>query len=88
MKISELITILQQKDPNLLVMVEGYEGGLSDIEEKKIEETSVYMEGYHDWQYYGNHEERDEDLCLDRDEQEEKEYREKYPLVQALIFRR
>lgn len=43
MRVSELITILQGKNQDLFVMVEGYEGGLCDLESKKIKNSKATL---------------------------------------------
>lgn len=53
MKVKELIEKLQTFDPEILVMVDGYEGGLSDA--KDPVECKVVLD-YHEHSYYGKHE--------------------------------
>ena len=53
MKVKELIENLQKFDPNMRVMVDGYEGGLDDPQEPR--ENLVVLD-YHEHSYYGRHE--------------------------------
>ena len=53
MKVKELIEKLQKFDPELLVMVEGYEGGVDYPEEPY--QTPVRLNRNDEW-YYGRHE--------------------------------
>jgi hypothetical protein len=53
MKVKELIEQLQKFDPETLVMVEGYEGGIDYPNEPF--ETLVRLNVNEDW-YYGKHE--------------------------------
>jgi hypothetical protein len=55
MTVKELIEKLQTVDPDLVVLVCGYEGGFQDVEFKKnVREFNKDV--YTDW-YYGPHEE-------------------------------
>jgi hypothetical protein len=56
MKVKELIEQLQKFDPETLVMVDGYEGGYSDILE--LHKIPIKLNYHKDW-YYGKHEECD-----------------------------
>ena len=60
MKVSELIEKLQALDPNLRVVVDGYEGGVKDAGYVTVEEIALNVN--EEW-YYGEHEiiEADED---------------------------
>lgn len=53
MKIRELIEKLQKFDPELPVMVEGYEGGI-DVPEEPYQ-TPIKLNVHEEW-YYGKHE--------------------------------
>lgn len=53
MKIKELIEQLQQFDPEMLVMVEGYEGGIASP--SKPYQTPIRLNVHEEW-YYGKHE--------------------------------
>lgn len=53
MKVKELIKELQQYDPEQLVVVNGYEGGVNAC--SSCEEVSVKLGVNSEW-YYGNHE--------------------------------
>jgi len=57
MKVKELIEQLQKFDPETLVMVDGYEGGYSDISD--IYKVPIKL-NYHKHWYYGKHEEANE----------------------------
>lgn len=54
MKVKELIEKLKEFDPDTLVMVEGYEGGLDTP--KTIYSAPVVLNANFEW-YYGKHEE-------------------------------
>ena len=60
MTVGELIIELRKFDPQTRVMVDGYEGGLVDVDEKRIFEKEVLLNYYNpeDW-WYGPHEQRD-----------------------------
>tara|TARA_R110000868_G_scaffold35066_3_gene125982 strand:+ start:297 stop:539 length:243 start_codon:yes stop_codon:yes gene_type:complete len=53
MIVKELIEKLQELDPNLPVLVEGYEGGCNDI--KDLTEIQIIRDVNLEW-YYGAHE--------------------------------
>jgi hypothetical protein len=53
MKVKQLIEMLQQFDPEMLVMVQGYEGGI-DAPEKPYQ-TPIRLNVHEHW-YYGKHE--------------------------------
>lgn len=55
MKVSELIETLSKLDPNLVVFVNGYEGGYSDICADEFIIDTFKTDVYDDW-YYGPHE--------------------------------
>ena len=53
MIVKELIEKLQELDPNLPVLVDGYEGGCNDL--KELSEIEVIRDVNTQW-YYGAHE--------------------------------
>lgn len=53
MIVKELIEKLQELDPNLPVLVEGYEGGCNDV--KDLTEIQIIRDVNLEW-YYGSHE--------------------------------
>ncbi len=53
MKVKELIETLSQLDPELMVVVAGYEGGVDEID--KYELCDVELNVNTEW-YYGKHE--------------------------------
>jgi hypothetical protein len=53
MKVKELIEQLQKFDPELPVMIQGYEGGI-DAPEKPYQ-TPIRLNVHEEW-YYGKHE--------------------------------
>lgn len=53
MTVQELINQLSQLDPNQLVLVDGYEGGFTDI--KSITDEKIVLNYYNDW-WEGPHE--------------------------------
>lgn len=53
MTVGELIEKLQKFDPNMRVLVDGYEGGLDDPEEPR---QNFIVLDYHEQSYYGRHE--------------------------------
>jgi hypothetical protein len=62
MKVSELIEILKQQPPDMRVIVDGYEGGYSDV--RNIRQTPIKLNVHTSW-YYGPH-----DRCQDNEEGE------------------
>ncbi len=54
MTVQNLIELLKEHDPNLPVMVRGYEGGVDDA--NVLEKIKVVLNSYTDW-YFGDHEE-------------------------------
>jgi len=54
MTAKELIEILKKLNPSTMILVEGYEGGLSDIIEAKTLKVERDINSEH---YYGRHEE-------------------------------
>lgn len=53
MKVSELIEQLQQYDPEMIVVVDGYEGGVGELTE--VKRTDIALNYNTAW-YYGEHE--------------------------------
>jgi hypothetical protein len=53
MKVKELITQLQAFDPELMVVVSGYEGGVNEV--TQTESVTVALNVNTSW-YYGSHE--------------------------------
>ena len=53
MKVKELIELLSQLDPELMVVRSGYEGGVDEI--KKIKIYDIELNVNTEW-YYGKHE--------------------------------
>ena len=53
MKVKDLIAHLQTFDPELEVMIDGYEGGIENITE--VEMVQVALDVNQSW-YYGKHE--------------------------------
>ena len=53
MKVKELIELLSQLDPELMVVVAGYEGGVDEMD--KYELCDVELNVNTEW-YYGKHE--------------------------------
>jgi hypothetical protein len=53
MKVKELIELLSQMDPELMVVVAGYEGGVDEMD--KYELCDVELNVNTEW-YYGKHE--------------------------------
>lgn len=54
MTVRELIKVLENYDPDMGVVVRGYEGGYSDIEDP-FDVVKVVLNYHTDW-YYGPHE--------------------------------
>jgi hypothetical protein len=53
MKVKELIQELQKLDPELLVVVAGYEGGVDEV--KNLTQYKIELDAYKDWAFYGDH---------------------------------
>ncbi len=66
MNVSELIEKLKDFPADTRVVVRGYEGGFSDMDE--IEETEIYLNCYTGW-YYGPHEEVEYAHEVDKDKE-------------------
>lgn len=87
MRVSDLIAILKTKNPDLLVMVNGYEGGVQDVEASAIVEGQAYINANEGLSYVGEHEQRiDYDYHCSEDEEEQ--FREKHPLKNILLLSR
>jgi len=52
MKVKELIEILQEKDPEQIVVVPGYEGGYNDV--AAVDSVKLKLDVNSSW-YYGKH---------------------------------
>lgn len=55
MTVGELIRILETHPPDLRVMVDGYEGGVDDLEARLLLACDVRLDVHSDW-WYGRHE--------------------------------
>ncbi len=55
MIVDELIHMLETHPPDLRVMVEGYEGGVDDLEARLLLVRDIRLNVNDDW-YYGRHE--------------------------------
>ena len=53
MKVKELIEQLKQLNPELMVVVRGYEGGVNEV--ISYEECNIALDANEEW-YYGRHE--------------------------------
>jgi hypothetical protein len=53
MKVKELIQELQKLDPELLVVVAGYEGGVDEL--KNITQYKIELDAHKDWAFFGDH---------------------------------
>jgi len=53
MKVKDLIQELQKLDPELLVVVAGYEGGVDEL--KNITQYKIELNAYKDWAFFGDH---------------------------------
>jgi hypothetical protein len=80
MKVSELIEILQKMPPDIFVMVDGYEGGITDLTPNHVEEVSVVLNEHKGCDYYGPHA-VEEDTCV-------QPWEEKKPTVRAVLLSR
>jgi len=68
MTVKELMEILSKVDPNLMVVVSGYEGGVTEPGEVKIKTAALNVNK--EW-YYGEHE-----IVENKDEYPEKTHAE------------
>ncbi len=85
MKVSELIKHLELLDPEQIILVQGYEGGLVDITADKIDEQQVILNYHQGMTWYGPHEIGDkDDLAFNRDFLDKKDL----VLINAYIIRR
>lgn len=55
MKVKELIEFLQTQNPELDVMVIGYEDGIADVEIERITTEATERNHFKDHSYYGPH---------------------------------
>lgn len=62
MNVKELIEKLQSFDPEMMVVRQGYEGGLTEIDNVDIRHVAL---NYHGEWYYGEHEEMDDHTSYD-----------------------
>lgn len=53
MKVKDLIQELQKLDPELLVVVAGYEGGVDEV--KNLTQYKIELDAHKDWAFYGDH---------------------------------
>jgi hypothetical protein len=53
MKVKDLIQELQKLDPELLVVVAGYEGGVDEV--KNLTQYKIELNAYKDWAFFGDH---------------------------------
>ena len=53
MKVKELIEVLSQLDPELMVVVAGYEGGVNEVDKSEL--CDIELNVNDEW-YYGKHE--------------------------------
>jgi len=53
MKVKELIEVLSQLDPELMVVVHGYEGGVNEVDKCELRDIELNVNTA--W-YYGKHE--------------------------------
>jgi len=74
MKVSELIEKLQALDPDLRVVVDGYEGGVKDAGYVTVEEIALNV---NESGYYGEHE-------ITYDDEEDNAQYESYERVQSV----
>jgi len=79
MKVGELIAKLQEFDQDMMVIVDGYEGGVDEL--RHVQTASIAL-GYNaeSW-YYGDHE-------VVTDSTLSPEEKEKYPVVTAVFLPR
>lgn len=78
----ELIEHLSTLDPNMQIMVRGYEGGCQDLKIDQIKQVVVLL-GYHQGcKFYGDHEHYDLDDWIDPDDLEQ------YTKINAIMLDR
>ena len=53
MKVKDLIQELQKLDPELLVVVAGYEGGVDEL--KNLTQYKIELDAHKDWAFFGDH---------------------------------
>jgi hypothetical protein len=61
MKVIELVQRLQEFDPEMVVVLSGYEGGYNTV--SGVVKPQTFVEGVNTAWYYGPHELDDEFLC-------------------------
>ena len=62
MKVKELIETLSQLDPELMVVIRGYEGGVDEIKNYKL--CNIWLNANDEW-YYGRHESLSDDQLVE-----------------------
>ena len=80
MTVQELIEKLQTYDPTTRVMVEGYEGGYSDVTALLVDDVALNY--YTEW-YYGKHETVSVLVDLKHIKEDDKP---EYEIIKALIL--
>ena len=53
MKVKDLIQELQKLDPETLVVVAGYEGGVDEV--KSLTQYKIELDAHKGWAFFGNH---------------------------------
>ena len=53
MKVKDLIQELQKLDPELLVVVAGYEGGVDEV--KSLTQYKIELDAHKGWAFFGDH---------------------------------
>jgi len=53
MKVKDLIQELQKLDPETLVVVAGYEGGVDEV--KNITQYKIELDAHKGWAFFGDH---------------------------------
>jgi hypothetical protein len=79
MTVGELIAKLQEFDQNMMVVVDGYEGGVEDVE--FVQTTDIALNFNANTWYYGKHEPVTDDYLTD-------EEKEKHTVVTAVYLPR
>ena len=64
MKVKELIEKLKSCDPELMVVVNGYEGGVNEAE--NAAQVKIKLDKNPEW-YYGTHEDAASELAVDKE---------------------
>jgi len=78
----ELIEHLSTLDPDMKIMVRGYEGGCEDLEIHQIKPSVVLLDYYQGYSYYGEHKHYDLNDWLDPED------RAKYKVIDAILLDR